>query len=280
MKAERSKGGDIRVGIGGWSYDPWRTTFYPAEVSRKEELAYASRQLTAIEINSTFYRLQAPHIYAKWRDATPDDFVFAVKAPRFVTHRKVLADAESAVVRFVESGIAMLQAKLGPLLWQLDPSHPFEAKDLSRFLELLPDSVDGRPLRHALNVRHESFRDEKFIVLARKHRVAVVLEDDAVHPEIADVTSDFVYARLRKSLASVATGYSRPALKRWAARAESWSQGEEPDDLQRVTSVKARAEPKPRDVFVFFINGAKERAPAAAMQLIADCRSAQAVGNR
>jgi uncharacterized protein YecE (DUF72 family) len=256
----------IRVGIGGWSYEPWRETFYPPDIKAKDELHYASRQVTAIEINSTFYRLQKPAVFAKWRDSTPDDFVFCVKAPRFIVQRKVLAESAHSISRFIDSGIAELDHKLGALMWQLAPTHAFDARDLEVFLQALPAKVGTLPLKHALNVRHESFRDLKFIKLARTYGVAIVMEDDAVHPAIADVTADFVYARLRRTVSDQITGYSKPALKKWAERARVWASGEVPDDLPRVDKT---ALPKtPRETFVFFINGAKERAPAAAMQMI------------
>jgi uncharacterized protein YecE (DUF72 family) len=256
----------IRVGMGGWSYKPWRETFYPPEVKAKDELYYASRQVTAIEINSTFYRLQKPTVFAKWRDSTPDDFVFCVKAPRFIVQRKVLAEGADSVARFIDSGIAELEHKLGALLWQLAPTHAFDARDLEAFLQALPTKVGSFPLKHALNVRHESFRNLEFIKLARNYNVAIVMEDDAKHPAIADVTADFIYARLRRTVSDQITGYSKPALKKWAERAHTWASGEAPDDLPRID--KTPQPKKPREIFIFFINGAKERAPAAAMQLI------------
>ena len=250
------KQGHIRVGIGGWSYEPWRKTFYPKDVAKKDELGYASRKLTAIEINSTFYRLQKPAVFAKWRDSTPAGFMFSVKAPRFLTHRKILANAGPFLKKFIDSGITELGPKLGPLVWQLDPRHAFDADDMQRFLDLLPDEVHGTRLRHALNVRHESFASPRFLELARERGVTVVLEDDDVYPCIEDVTGSFIYARLRRSVSSQPTGYPPAAIADWAARARTWASG-----------------PKRRDVFVFFINGAKERAPAAAMSLIAGLRS-------
>ncbi|HTE39780.1 MAG TPA: DUF72 domain-containing protein [Steroidobacteraceae bacterium] len=256
----------IFVGMGGWSYKPWRETFYPPEVKVKDELSYASRQVTAIEINSTFYGLQKPAVFAKWRDATPEEFKFSLKAPRFTTQRKVLAEAASSIDKFIASGIEELRDKLGPIVWQLAPTHHFEATDLEAFLDLLPEKVNGRRLRHALNVRHASFQDIAFIELAKRHHTAVVFEDDAMHPAIADVTADFVYARLRRSVASETTGYTKSALKKWADRATTWSQGESPKDLPLLADTNDSK--KARDVFVYFINGAKERAPAAAGELI------------
>jgi uncharacterized protein YecE (DUF72 family) len=265
--------GRIHVGIGGWSYAPWRETFYPRGTPASRELDYASRQLTSIEINGTFYRLQKPAVFAKWHDATPDDFVFSVKAPRFVVQRKDLRTAENAIERFLASGIVELQSKLGPLLWQLSATKPFDADELDRFLALLPAAVGTLRLRHALEVCHPSFAHPEFLSVAREHRVAVVVEDDAAQPGYADLTGSFVYARLRRSVASVATGYPDAALKKWARRAVTWAAGREPADLPRITplrraAARGKAVSSRRDVFVYFINGAKERAPAAALRML------------
>jgi uncharacterized protein YecE (DUF72 family) len=246
------RAGVIRVGIGGWNYEPWRETFYPPEVARSRELDYASRQLTAIEINGTFYGLQKPAVFAKWHDATPETFMFSIKAPRFIVQRRDLASAEASLERFLTSGITELKSKLGPILWQLAATKAFDANEIDRFLSLLPAKTSGLTLRHALEVRHTSFVNREFLEIARQHDVAVVYEDDATHPSIPDLTSNFVYARLRRSVATCATGYTPAALKQWSKRAQTWAQGKEP-----------------RDVFIYFINGAKERAPAAARKLIA-----------
>jgi uncharacterized protein YecE (DUF72 family) len=254
------------VGIGGWNFEPWRDNFYPKDLAKSEELEYASRQVTAIEINSTFYRLQSPAVYAKWRDATPDDFVFTVKAPRFVTQRRALREGEEGVKRFIKSGVGELGAKLGAVMWQIDPRHPFDAEDVAAFLDGLPRKSGSTILRHALNVRHESFHDERFVELARKYDVAIVCEDDARMNPIADLTADFVYARLRRGEARETAGYSEDALDEWARRAGQWSSGVDPNDLPHVTASDTKS--SPRDVFVFFINGAKERAPAGAQALL------------
>jgi len=259
--------GKIRVGIGGWTYEPWRQTFYPPEIAQSRELEYASRQVTSIEINGTFYGLQKPAVFAKWRDAAPEGFVFSVKAPRFIVQRKNLASAGPALERFMASGITELKTKLGPILWQLADTKSFDAQEISSFLALLPSTAGRKPLRHALEIRHSSFLNREFLQIARRHKVAVVYEDDAVHAGMADLTSTFVYARLRRSAASYATGYSLPALKLWARRAQSWAQGREPKDLPQVVPPTQSAGP-PREVFIYFINGAKERAPAAARKLI------------
>ena len=263
-----SNPGQIRAGIGGWSYEPWRETFYPAQIGKKDELEYASHQVTAIEINSTFYRLQKAEVYAKWRDSTPPDFMFSVKAPRFVAQRKVLAEAGPHIARFFDSGVAELGSKLGPVLWQLEPKHSFDADDLQKFLALLPSSVDGRSLRHALEVRHPSFADPAFLQIARAHNVTVVLEDDEAYPGFADATGSFIYARLRRSVSTEPTGYPAADIDRWAQRARTWALGKEPGDLPRVEKPASDKQGTPRDVFIYFINGAKERAPAAAMALI------------
>ncbi|HEY0685159.1 MAG TPA: DUF72 domain-containing protein [Steroidobacter sp.] len=258
--------GRIRAGIGGWTYEPWEETFYPADLPKKSQLNYASRQVTAIEINGTFYRLQKPDVFAKWRDDAPDDFVFSIKAPRYLTYRKVLSEAVPSVPKFLASGLSSLQHKLGPILWQLPPSLHFDAADIAKFLEALPHTLDDLPLRHVLEVRHKSFMDAAYVELARKHSVATVFAHTDEFPNFADVTGDFVYARLRKAEASESTGYSKPDLQAWSDRAKLWASGGAPTDLPYVTSTAPAK--KPRDVFIFFINGAKERAPAAAKHLL------------
>jgi uncharacterized protein YecE (DUF72 family) len=270
------RAGRVRVGIGGWTYEPWRETFYPADVKRASELEYASRQVTVIEINGTYYRAQKPSSFAKWRDATPDDFVFSVKASRYATNRKVLADAGESIERFIQSGLAELGDKLGPIVWQFATTKRFDAADFPRFLELLPRDIGGRPLRHALDVRHASFMTPEFIALARRYRAAIVFTDSRDYPSFADLSADFVYARLMRSTASVKTGYQRKAIVQWSQHAQTWAQGDEPGDLPRVSGSDEDASrgttkdpsPAPRDVFVLFINGAKERAPAAARELL------------
>jgi uncharacterized protein YecE (DUF72 family) len=258
--------GRIRAGIGGWTYEPWEETFYPADLPKKSQLNYASRQVTAIEINGTFYRLQKPAVFAKWRDDAPEDFVFAIKAPRYLTYRKVLSGANPSVPRFLASGLSELGPKLGPILWQLPPTLHFSAEDIGAFLEALPHTLDGLPLRHVLEVRHETFVDPEYVALAKKYSVATVFAHTDEFPNFADLTADFVYARLRKAQSNLATGYSKADLAAWSKRAQLWAQGGAPDDLPYVT--KAAPPKKPRDVYIFFINGAKERAPAAAKHLL------------
>ena len=261
-----SKETAIRVGIGGWTFEPWRDNFFPKGLSQKNELAYASRQLTAIEVNGTYYSTMKPTSFKKWHDETPDDFVFSLKANRFATNRRVLGEAGDSISRFVDSGLGELGKKLGPIVWQLMPTKQFDAQDFEAFLALLPKDVDGRQLRHVLDVRHESFKSPDYLKLARKYQCATVFTDSEKFPCIADLTGDFVYARLMKSEEKIKTGYAPKALDQWAEAARTWAQGGEPDELPRVEA-KGKAG-KPRDVFMFFINGAKERAPAGAQALL------------
>lgn len=258
----------IRVGIGGWTYAPWRDNFYPAGLPHSRELEYASRQLSAIEINGTYYSTQKPASFAKWRDETPDDFTFSLKASRYATNRRVLAEAGESIERFVGSGIAELGTKLGPIVWQFAPTKKFDAEDFEAFLALLPAKVEGRALRHVMDVRHESFMDSAYLKLARKYKAATVFTDSDDYPSFADLTGDFVYARLMRSSAKSATGYAPKALQSWEARARTWAGGGSPDDLPRVEDAKSKAPGKGHDVFLFFINGAKERAPAGACALL------------
>jgi len=252
--------------VGGWTYEPWRKTFYPKGLSQKRELEYASRQLTAIEVNGTYYSTQKPAVFAKWRDETPAGFVFSVKASRFATNRKVLADAGESIERFIGSGLSELGDKLGPLLWQFMPTKQFDPDDFGAFLRLLPAKLEGRPLRHVLDVRHESFMTPAFLALAKKHNAATVFADSDDYPSFADATADFIYARLMRTQSKIKTGYTPKALDAWAKRAHLWASGAEPSDLPRVA--KAKAPKAKRDVFMFMISGAKERAPAAARALI------------
>ena len=258
----------IRVGVGGWTFEPWRGgTFYPEGLAHSRELNYASRHLSAIEINGTYYSTQKRESFLKWHDETPDDFMFSLKASRYATNRRVLAEAGESIERFVGSGLAELRAKLGPIVWQFAPTKRFDVEDFEAFLTLLPTSLDGRPLRHAMDVRHESFKSPAYLQLARKHRVATVFTDSDDYPSFADITGDFVYGRLMRTAADVETGYEPAALDAVAACARAWADGGEPAELPRVEPPPS-ATASPREVFLYFISGAKERAPAAAQALI------------
>ena len=237
----------IRVGIGGWDYDPWRGTFYPEGLAKAKQLRFATEQLTAIEINSTYYSSQKPATFANWAKTAPDGFQFAVKASRFATNRKVLAEAEESIGRFLNQGITELGDRLGPILWQFMATKKFDPDDFADFLKLLPEKQDGIRLRHTIEVRHESFVDPIFFAMAKKANAAIVFADSDEFPEIDEPTADFTYARLQRCAEEVPTGYTGPALDKWAERARGWQ--------------------KRGDVFVFFISGAKVRAPAAAMAL-------------
>lgn len=259
--------GRIRVGVGGWVYEPWRDNFYPPGLAHARELDYLSRRVTAIEINATYYRTQSAASFAKWRDATPDDFVFAVKATRYATNRRVLGEAGESIERFLASGLTELGAKLGPIVWQFATTKAFDEKDFADFLKLLPARVGATPLRHVMEVRHPSFKAVEYIALARRHGVATVLADSDDYPSFADVTGDFVYARLMRCEPARDTGYPAESIADWAERARTWSSGREAEDLPRVEA--ATTTTAPRDVFMFFISGAKERAPAAAVATLA-----------
>ena len=258
--------GKIRIGIGGWTYEPWRGTFYPDKLPQKRELEYAGRQLTSIEINGTFYGLQKPETFAKWRDETPDDFVFSLKAPRFTTNRKLLGSAGDSIAKFLASGIMELKRKLGPINWQLAPTKQFDPEDFDSFLKLLPKQSEGRLLQHAVEVRHQSFRSPEFIALLREHGVAAVIAGDSSYPQIADTTAPFVYARIMGTKESEKLGYSNASLDEWAARARSWASGAAAKGMNCV-AIPA-ADGKARDVYLYVISGDKVRNPAAAMSLL------------
>jgi uncharacterized protein YecE (DUF72 family) len=241
----------IRAGIGGWDFAPWRETFYPKDVPLKKALEYASTQVTSIEINGTFYRTAKPEHFASWAARTPDDFVFSVKASRYATNRKVLAEAGESIERFIDSGLSELGDKLGPILWQLAATKQFDPDDLAAFFKLLPAKLGKRKLQHVLDVRHDSFLCDDYLQLARKHQVATVITDSPKFPNFDQLTGDFVYARLMDAKSDIETGYTKPALKKWATQAKQWQQ-----------------QAKSGQVYVYFINGAKERAPAAARHLL------------
>lgn len=256
----------IRVGIGGWTYEPWRDNFYPKGLPAAKELAYASSRLTMIEVNGTYYATQSAKTFAKWRDETPEGFVFSLKANRFATNRRVLAEAGESIGWFVGSGLAELGDKLGPIVWQFAPTKRFDPADFEAFLNLLPREVGGLPLRHALDVRHETFRCEQYLDLARRHGAATVFTDSDEYPSFADVTGPFVYARTMRTASELPQGVTPDAAGAIAASARAWRDGGEPDNLPRVLPPQAAADP--RDVYLLFISGAKERAPAAAMAVI------------
>jgi uncharacterized protein YecE (DUF72 family) len=258
--------GRIYSGIGGWTYEPWRGVFYPKGLPHSQELKYAGTKLTSIEVNGTFYGTMKPASFRKWASEVPDDFVFSLKGPRFAVNRRVLSEAGDSIKRFLGSGVTELGPKLGPLLWQFAPYKKFDEADFGGFLELLPQTYDGHALRHVVEVRHDSFKVPAFIALLRKFDVAVVFAEHETYPAIADVTTDFVYARLQKGDEKLKTGYPPKALDAWAKRAKTWAAGGAPADLPRVD--KTAPPKKPRDAFIYFIHEAKVRAPAAAMALI------------
>jgi uncharacterized protein YecE (DUF72 family) len=266
MASKPAPPGRIRVGIGGWSYAPWRGVFYPKGLKQADELAYATSKLTSIEINATHYRLQSPTSFRIWGATAPNGFVFSVKGPRLVTQQKVLAQTGRFVERFMTSGLAELDNKLGPILWQFAPFKRFDEDDFGKFLELLPRDLDGRKLDHVVEVRHASFNTPRFAELARDCGVAIAYVDAENWPNIADPTGSVVYARLQRGDDALAAAYPPGDLDAWAGRAKAWSRGQAPDDLPLLAAGASKA--KPRDVFIYFIHEGKLRAPAAAMALI------------
>jgi len=284
--------GRIRIGISGWTYPPWRGTFYPQKLAHHRELTYASDIFSSIEINGTFYSLQRPESFARWADSTPDDFVFSVKAPRFITHMRRLKDAKVPLANFLASGLLRLGAKLGPILWQLPPNFKFDAKLLEAFLTLLPHDTQTaadlarrhdkrlsgrswmkidqpRSVRHCMEIRHDSFKSPQFIDLLRAYNVALVCADTVEWPRLMDVTADFMYCRLHGSEELYASGYDDQSLDDWARRVFAWANGKEPTDGERVRKKSASPSHSRRDVFVYFDNDAKVRAPFDAQGLIA-----------
>ncbi|WP_158931768.1 DUF72 domain-containing protein [Acidisphaera sp. S103] len=256
----------IRIGIGGWTYEPWRGPFYPDGLPQKRELEYASRKLTSIEVNGTYYGSQKPETFAKWRDETPDDFVFSLKAPRFATNRRVLAEAEQSIERFFTGGVMELRNKLGPINWQFMATKKFDPDDFHAFLGLLPKTVEGTPIRHAVEVRHDSFRTPDFVALAREHGAAIVVAGDSDYPQIADPTAPFVYARIMGTSEAEPAGYADDALDKWAQCARLWASGQPPDGIETVAPRQNAA--TGRDVYLYVISGHKVRNPAAAMAMI------------
>ncbi len=280
---------DVRIGISGWTYKPWRGEFYPQGLTQKKELAYAATVFRSIEINGTFYSMQRCESFAHWADATPDDFMFAVKGPRYLTHMLKLRNAEAPLGNFFASGVLRLGAKLGPILWQFPPNFRFNPDKLESFFKLLPRDTDQaaicgrrhdhrlkrrawlrsdrrRPIRHAMEIRHESFRDPAFIELLREHDIALVCADTVEWPLLMDITTDFIYVRLHGSTELYRSAYSRSALRRWAARVEAWRDGKPMTDGHFVSSRQPR--PRPRDVFFYFDNTDKLQAPKDALSLM------------
>ena len=295
--------GTVRVGISGWRYEPWRGVFYPEGLPQHDELAFASRRFASIEINGSFYSLQRPEYYQRWHDETPDGFVFSVKGPRFVTHMLKLRNIEAPMANFFASGVANLHDKLGPILWQLPPMLGYDRERLEAFLKLLPPDTDraaalarrrnekvrgrvrlafgdNRLLRHCLEVRHPSFMDPGFVDLLRRHDVALVVADTAGRwPFVEDLTSDFVYIRLHGDKQLYVSGYTLASLKHWAARIERWRAGTEPDDA-RLIDPAHRAAVRPRDVYVYFDNDVKVKAPRDAARLVRFLSSPKSTGSR
>jgi uncharacterized protein YecE (DUF72 family) len=261
------KSGQIRIGIGGWTFEPWRGVFYPKGLAHAKELAYASERLTSIEVNGTFYRSQTPTTFRKWASEVPPGFVFSLKGPRFATNRRVLKEAGDSIKRFLDSGVTELGDHLGPLLWQFAPTKKFDEADFGGFLELLPDTFDGRKLRHVVEVRHDSFLVPDFIAMLRQFNMPAVFTDHVEYPNIADITGDFLYARLQRGQDTVPTAYPPKEIGAWVARLTEWVQGGEPKDLPRVDTAH-KPKTVPRDVFAYVIHEGKVRAPAAAMALI------------
>ena len=259
--------GRIRVGVGGWSYAPWRGVFYPKGLKQAEELAYATSKLTSIEINATHYRLQNPKSFRIWAATAPDGFVFSVKGPRLVTQQKLLAETGGFIDRFLKSGLIELGDKLGPVVWQFAPFKRFDEADFGKFLDLLPHEIEGGKLNHVVEVRHASFNTPRFVELARGAGVTIAYVDAESWPSIPNLTGDIVYARLQRGDDALASAYPPGELDAWAGRARTWAQGHAPDDLPLLVSTGA-AKAGPRDVFIYFIHEGKLRAPAAAMALI------------
>jgi uncharacterized protein YecE (DUF72 family) len=285
-----SRVGTIRIGISGWTYGGWHGTFYPRELRHSDELAYAGRQVDTIEINGTHYSLQRPDSFARWYEETPESFIFAVKGSRYITHLKQLRDIETPLANFFASGVLRLEEKLGPFLWQFSPRFRFDVEHLDHFLSLLPRDTEAaaalathhdrrlagrvwtrtdrkRGLQHAIEIRHQSFLDPAFITLLRRRRVALVFADSVEWPYAEDLTADFVYIRLHGSEELYASGYSDEALDHWAARIKLWSQGLQPNDARLAAPDLPTPRRNARDVFVYFDNDAKVRAPFDARAL-------------
>ncbi len=285
-----NKPGAVRIGISGWNYKPWRGVFYPEKLPHKRELAYAAKIFPSIEVNGTFYSLKTPASFEHWARETPADFVFAIKGSRYITHMRKLREVQSPLANFFASGILRLREKLGPILWQFAPNFQFDAERLDAFLKLLPrDTASAsvlasghdqwmsgrasieidrnRPLRHAIEIRHRSFVTEEFIALLRSHKVALVCADTVEWPRLMDITSDFAYCRLHGSEVLYTSGYDDAALDQWADRVAAWASGSEADDAEFASARRSRKR-ESRDVYVYFDNDAKVRAPKDALGLM------------
>jgi uncharacterized protein YecE (DUF72 family) len=260
--------GKIHIGIGGWTFAPWRGVFYPKGLAHAKELAYAGERLTSIEVNGTFYGTQKPAVFRKWASEVPQGFVFALKGPRFAVNRRALKEAGDSIKRFLDSGVTELGDHLGPLLWQFAPTKKFDAADFGGFLELLPDQYNGHTIRHVIEVRHDSFSTPEFVALLRSFKMPAVFTDHVTYPNIADITGDFVYARLQRGQDSIVTAYPQKDIDAWAERLQSWATGGAPKDLP-VVEPSQKPKTAPRDVFAYVIHEGKVRAPAGAMALIA-----------
>jgi uncharacterized protein YecE (DUF72 family) len=261
-----TKSGHIYIGVGGWTFAPWRGVFYPEKLAQAKELQYAASKLTSIEINGTYYGSQKPESFRKWAREVPDGFVFSLKGPRFATNRRVLAEAGDSIKHFYNTGVLELGDRLGPVLWQFAPTKKFDEADFGKFLELLPREIDGHRLRHVVEVRHDSFKTPAFVALLRQFETPVVFAEHFTYPAIADVAADFVYARLQKGDDEIKTCYPPKQLDAWAKRLQLWAEGGEPDDLPKADTAKPKK--MPRDVFAYVIHEGKIRAPAGAMELI------------
>ena len=260
-----AKQGKVYIGIGGWTFAPWRGSFYPDKLPQRAELEYASQHLSSIEVNGTYYGSQKPESFQKWHDETPEGFVFSLKAPRFATNRKVLAEAGESIERFFNSGVMLLGDKLGPINWQFMATKKFDPEDFEGFLKLLPKSVEGRDLRHAVELRHDSFHHPDCLAMLREYGVAAIISADGEFPQIADPTAPFIYARIMGTSEDEAQGYSDAALDHWAERIREWCSGGIPKGLDYVGD---NAPGIARDVYLYVISGFKDRNPQAAMALI------------
>ncbi len=286
--APASQTGQIRIGISGWNYGPWRGVFYPPKLPHRQELTYAASQFSSIEINGTFYSMQRPSSFARWAAETPPGFLFSIKGPRYITHMLKLRNAEQAMANFFAQGLLLLEEKLGPILWQLPPSFAFDPERLEQFFQLLPRTTGeaatlsqrhherligrshttterDRPLRHALEIRHDSCLSGEFVRLLRRYQVALVCADTVEWPRVMDTTADFVYCRLHGSRELYASGYGRQSIATWAGRVVAWATGQ-PAEGKRILPY-APSEAQPHDVYVYFDNDIKVRAPADAKAL-------------